>query len=230
VWDLGLIILDECCNTFFDRVKTQDRQPQVMDIFAEAIGNVTNKHTMSSHHLWHWTEKASVIYRSNSKINSGLTSDLHVPLLDINSEGRLQREVKDIIDELEIMIKISKRQHALVRRYSKHAVKIMDPTGKLRMSNGEGEDVMSRNTSWFFSPNGGPTENRTPMEDLTEEQKEKKKKLDWFMTQATDVLDECDARVNELEGLRTSARSTAENVKVGIVCLKKYHGSGRVRD
>lgn len=40
VFDLGLIILDECFDTFFDRIIKPDGCPQVMDIFAEAIGDV----------------------------------------------------------------------------------------------------------------------------------------------------------------------------------------------
>lgn len=48
VFDLALIILDECSNTFFDRTKTQDRQPQVMDIFSEAIGDVVRAPPLSS--------------------------------------------------------------------------------------------------------------------------------------------------------------------------------------
>lgn len=42
VFDLALVIIDECSNTFFDRTKTRDRQPQVMDAFSEAIGNVVS--------------------------------------------------------------------------------------------------------------------------------------------------------------------------------------------
>lgn len=42
VWDLALIIFDECTNTFFDRTKTPDRQPQIIDDFSEAIGNVVS--------------------------------------------------------------------------------------------------------------------------------------------------------------------------------------------
>lgn len=42
VFDLALVILEECFNTFFDRTKTADRQPQVIDIFSEAIGNVVS--------------------------------------------------------------------------------------------------------------------------------------------------------------------------------------------
>ena len=40
VFDLGLIILEECFNTFFDRTATLDKRPQTLDIFAESIGNV----------------------------------------------------------------------------------------------------------------------------------------------------------------------------------------------
>ena len=42
VFDLALIIIEECSNKFFDRNKTRDRQPQVMDTFSEAIGNVVS--------------------------------------------------------------------------------------------------------------------------------------------------------------------------------------------
>jgi hypothetical protein len=42
VFDLALVIFDECSNTLFDRTKTRDRQPQVMDAFSEAIGNVVS--------------------------------------------------------------------------------------------------------------------------------------------------------------------------------------------
>jgi hypothetical protein len=40
VFDLGLIILEECFNTFFDRAATLDKRPQTLDIFAESIGDV----------------------------------------------------------------------------------------------------------------------------------------------------------------------------------------------
>jgi hypothetical protein len=40
VFDLALIILDECFNTFFNRARTADKRPQVMDMFAESIGRV----------------------------------------------------------------------------------------------------------------------------------------------------------------------------------------------
>jgi hypothetical protein len=42
VFELALIILDECTKTFFDRTKSPDRQPQVIDEFSKAIGNIVS--------------------------------------------------------------------------------------------------------------------------------------------------------------------------------------------
>ena len=39
-FDLALIIIDECSRVFFNRSKTTDRQPNLVDIFAEAISGV----------------------------------------------------------------------------------------------------------------------------------------------------------------------------------------------
>lgn len=42
VFDLALVILEECSNTFFDQSRTSDKQPQVLDAFSEAIGNIVS--------------------------------------------------------------------------------------------------------------------------------------------------------------------------------------------
>jgi hypothetical protein len=40
VFDLALVVLEECTKTFFDRTRTTDRQPLVLDLFSEAIGRL----------------------------------------------------------------------------------------------------------------------------------------------------------------------------------------------
>lgn len=42
-FDLALIIVDECSRVFFDRTLTNDRQPNLIDIFAEAIKGVVSR-------------------------------------------------------------------------------------------------------------------------------------------------------------------------------------------
>lgn len=40
IYDLAVIIMNQCSIVFFDRTKSQDERPGMMDIFANAIGNV----------------------------------------------------------------------------------------------------------------------------------------------------------------------------------------------
>lgn len=52
-YDLALIIIDECSRIFFDRTKTADRQPNLVDMFADAIGEIvsTPLSSMSRHSI-----------------------------------------------------------------------------------------------------------------------------------------------------------------------------------
>lgn len=45
VFDVALIVLDECFNALFNRTKTADARPQVLDVFAESIGHVVRIRT-----------------------------------------------------------------------------------------------------------------------------------------------------------------------------------------
>ncbi|KAI7779467.1 hypothetical protein LA080_000847 [Diaporthe eres] len=84
VFELALVIFEECSNTFFDRTRTMDKQPQVLDEFSEAIGNIMHQQTDAFERLWRWTERASKMYRKLP--GGGVLSELHIPLLDINPE------------------------------------------------------------------------------------------------------------------------------------------------
>jgi hypothetical protein len=42
VYDLALIIIDQCSRVFFDRTKTAGRQPQVIDMFANSVSDVVS--------------------------------------------------------------------------------------------------------------------------------------------------------------------------------------------
>ncbi|KAK0613539.1 hypothetical protein B0T14DRAFT_499008 [Immersiella caudata] len=244
IFDVALIILDECTNTFFDRTKTHDSQPQVMDIFSEAIGDV---------HVWHWTQKASKVYRSKPEHNE--TQDLHVPLLDIHPEGKLQREVKDILDELDIMINITRRQRELIKRFCRHVENILDPEGRWRhgsedQSHGVAEDdefkeketanastttprmgdsanqgSRAKGATQSLSGKGvANDEEKAKQEEEKRDKSRRKKHLEWFRMQSQDLLCEVGDRIEELEGLRESAKSTAQSVN-DLLSLKQQQAS-----
>lgn len=49
-YDVALIVVDECCKVFFDHTKTDERQPEVLDIFAESISKVVSLFLLISSH------------------------------------------------------------------------------------------------------------------------------------------------------------------------------------
>ncbi|KAK0371562.1 hypothetical protein CLIM01_11086 [Colletotrichum limetticola] len=210
VFDVALIILDECSNTFFDRTKTPDRHPQVMDIFAESIGTL---------HLWHWTEQASKVYHSKSAFED--TSHLHVPLLNINPEGKLQREIKDIIDELDIMIHVNGKQREVIKRFVKHVENIYDPSGKWR------DETLSPdgNRDYFRSRSMSRSgEDIRSTEEARKQEEREKDEFTWFRKQAYDLISDVDDRMNELESLRKSAETTSQGIK-DLLDLKQQQAS-----
>jgi len=192
--------------------------------------------------VWHWTQKASNVYRSKPRHDEA--SDLHVPLLDIHPEGKLQREIKDILDELDIMISITRRQRELIRRFCKHVENILDPEGRWRHGSedqslttpmdecddneGKGEAAPSpkgKSRSPDARAQGGTESDEDAEAQKANKAKEKtrreeerldritrKKHLEWFRMQSQDLLFDVSDRIDELEGLRESARSTAQSV------------------
>lgn len=85
-----------------------------------------HKQTIAFERLWAWTQQARKVYRSRSADGG---SKLHVPLLDIKPEGELEREIKDIVEELSIMIHIHKTQRDVFKQFVNHVEHILDPSG-----------------------------------------------------------------------------------------------------
>ena len=98
-----------------------------------------HRQTSAFDRLWNWTDEARKVYRVKDK---GDASDLHVPLLDINPEGKLEREIKDIIEELDIMIHITKTQKDILEKFVTYA------TNKLNSPKPEPKEN-ANNRMWF---------------------------------------------------------------------------------
>ena len=137
-------------------------------------------------------------------------SQLHVPLLDIHPEGKLQKEINDIIDELDMMIHVNKKQNEVIRRFQKQVEPIMDRSGKFRKIYRGGEDT-NRST------NQTPTA-AWPGTSSSEDSEEKRKENQffWFTTNASELISEVEDRLDELYGLRQSAERTAQSVSTSL--------------
>ncbi|KAK2779033.1 ankyrin repeat protein [Colletotrichum kahawae] len=101
VFDVALIVIDECLNNLFNIAK--------------------------SHHLWHWSKRAFMFYITQPEYKGA--SDVQLSLISTSLEPKLQLEIRDIIDELDIMINITRKQQELIKRLLKHGESILDSNG-----------------------------------------------------------------------------------------------------
>ncbi|KAK6836282.1 Magnesium transport protein CorA- transmembrane region [Apiospora arundinis] len=198
VWDLALIIFDECINTLFDRTKTPDLQPRVMDHFSQAIDDVTNKQAIASGRLWAWTEQWKKALSNKQKSR---TADVHIALiLDVRPEYKLLYEIKDIIEELNIIIHISRTHNTLLKSFVDQAKHIMDPGRRLQnmFDHGLNMDSTREPKSKMDNRNAGVTA--------------KKVDYDRFGSMAEELVIKVDSRIQTLEDLKKRAESASNSV------------------
>ncbi|KAI0468209.1 hypothetical protein F4859DRAFT_517399 [Xylaria cf. heliscus] len=200
VFELALIVLSECTTSLFDRTKSLDRRPQVIDEFSMAIGKIMHKQTVAFTRLWRWTDEARKFFRSQGYMS---TRNLHIPLLDINPEGRLEREIEDIIEELDIMLRISNTYQDTVKSFVEQVEHILDPDGDFR-------NKFERVSSRFPSA-----------KQATQKQYEDYQS---FKIRANECKDRVNGYVKDLESLRKSAKNTAEDV-LHLLTMKQQQAS-----
>jgi hypothetical protein len=179
----------------------------------------THKHTILFQRVWHWASKASEVFKSQPARAEGL--NLHQPFIDIQPEAKLQQEIKDIIDELDMMLHVYKKQREVMRRFCKHVEHILDPEG--RWKDGTMYDAGRERDANVLSEQSQPValddaERQRRKQEAAERQRKKAeaaercKQLYWFRLQSRELLSEVDDRIDELEGLKQAAQSTAQSV------------------
>lgn len=161
------------------------------------------KSTISFEHLWHWAnELAKAPTNKSSWVD---LSQLHVALLNITPERKLQRETKDIIEELGIMLYISKKQKEVLKSFKRHASTLLDPEGFFR----DGENL------------------HVVMSDKVHEGREDKLIWNRFRAHAEEVLQEHEDHMEELEGLQRGAEHVNRNVSILVYYHSTYFDSDR---
>jgi hypothetical protein len=168
----------------------------------------THKQAVAFKHLWSLSERLTAIYQSDveervdpsiyqSDIEDKVDPRIMLALLNVTPEAELQREIRDIIDELNIMLHIVGQQQEVIKRFARFA-----------------EDVLKTNPA---KPHGQAAPS-TPVDvqDIVADQ------IKSFEARRAGLLSEVEDRIKELEGLKASALSTAENVGCPLfVCLIK---------
>lgn len=109
-------------------------------------------------------------------------------------------EIKDIIEELDIMLYIHKRQRDLMKQFRRHVEHILDPSARWNCD----PVIADRYTS-----------ERTGIND--KESERRRDQLGWFWTQYHELLAEVNDWIDQLEGLMEGAKSTAEDMSCHAV-------------
>lgn len=194
VFDLALIIIDQCSRVFFDRTKPIDQRPEVMDIFSNTIAHVTGMKTIAFETFWSQMRMDSLKDPLAQSENSAIRA-----YLNVNPEGALLRECQDIVEELRMMSRIFTQQSQVVKDFKKALEKLnekddrmQESTASLRKILQDSESIGSDNTHYSRVPkstiiNAGEVleqilERRTEIDELEEAAKRTSQQLQDLLT------------------------------------------------
>jgi hypothetical protein len=219
---------------FFDRTQPTDLQPQVIDSFANAIGKVviilllgkiylntdvnqTHKQTVALDHFWECTQLVSKGYNSREETAFTSVKKWQDTLLDINPEGDLLREIKDILDELFIINLIKTQEETVIRTFVKNCQRLQNWSNF-------GEIVSRSDRS---SPGLGSMKLKqrrqsslATMPYITLDQQYDPEDVHWTMICARELLDNLQDQLMELQSLRNAAENTSFALK-DLLALKQ---------
>ncbi|KAM0318247.1 hypothetical protein ACHAO8_001940 [Botrytis cinerea] len=216
VYDLAHLIINECSMVFFDRTKPTDERPEVLDIFADAIGYISEMKTSSFELFWRHLKKLS---SQRLKI-SPKTARLY---LNINPEGVLLQEAHDIIEELKMMSRINMQQLQVTQAFSKALETIngqIEPMQEMSDLLGLMLDEMRKKGPWYS--NGMPKGGMSPAEDTST--KFKKFMIKHTIDRSLELVDTISHHHTELHQLEDSAREIADQLR-DLLTLKQQQAS-----
>ncbi|KAK1776228.1 hypothetical protein QBC45DRAFT_222384 [Copromyces sp. CBS 386.78] len=112
IYDLALIIIDECSKVIFDRTKP-DLRPEVVDIFGSAISKIAEKKTES------YERFGRDVKRMNTEDPLQTSEELLRKSLNIKYEWSVLMEAQNVIDQLQIMQEIFTQQITIMADFEK---------------------------------------------------------------------------------------------------------------
>ncbi|KAK0103966.1 hypothetical protein ONS96_005071 [Cadophora gregata f. sp. sojae] len=138
VYDMALLIMNQCSTVFFDRTKPVDERPEVLDIFSNALSHVSGMKCISFESFWRQLDKLS----SNDYQEADLEATAR-RYLNINPEGELLRETHDIIEELRMMSHIFTEQLHVVEQFTSHLQHLKEKEDEKQTTEMKMLDVMT---------------------------------------------------------------------------------------
>lgn len=206
-YDLAMIIVDETSRVFFDRTKTNQRQPNLVELFTSAIRDLTYKQTAAFDQFLIYTHLASRDYKRQRYASSDNSTQNH--LLNINPEGELLKEVKDIMDELQIMMRIKEQQQTVMETFVKHIRRALGPVARLKRP-----ATSQASAAWDLAL-GASLDAATPHPDEPNRAHEEhdRQAAKRTLLRADNLLLDLNDRIAELRTLMKNAQNTSAAVR-----------------
>jgi hypothetical protein len=166
----------------------------------------TYKQTAAFDQFLTYTHLASKDHNSRDKPKSG-DSAAQNTLLNINPEGKLLKEVKDILDELNIMTRIKLQQQIVAESFVKHIRHILLP----KVASAADLQLALPSEASLLVP-GSPDPSGTM--SLRREQLAGAK---WTLARADNLLTGIQNRISELNSLCDAATNTSAAVSISLI-------------
>ncbi len=172
----------------------------------------SHKQTIAYNHFWETTRAVSKVYKSRDAIDEA--EDRAKSLLDINPEGELLQEIKDVLDELHIMTNIKRIQHRVFKQFKKHVeyriappLSLAKEIGTARQKKITGDPEFNGEASEEVG-NIGKIKERQGDSDSDKVERDAK----WTLEFAADLTVDLDDRITDLNNLKESAELTEKAV------------------
>jgi hypothetical protein len=157
-----------------------------------------------------YTHIASADYNSREK--SGSSSSYQNTLLNINPEGNLLKEIKDILDELLILTRIKIQQQVVAETFVRNIRHILRPR-LLPKSEGRHRDAILLDVTHVDMKRDGESA-----------------AAKWTLTRADNLLAGIQSRISELNTLQGYAKNTSSALKDLLTLKQQQSGIFEARE
>lgn len=189
-FDLALVILQQCSTSFSDPKKSQDRQHQLLDVFAEAVGAIVHEWQGLFERFRSSVSELSKPSRSYKDVPEDQFERLTKEATFIHKELLLMDEIKDLELQLEVFLRVTMDQKEAITKFKKHAESILDADGKL----------------------GNPTRKGSAANREDGSADTEHDKFFCFQYSAESLISTIDEKLEELKALKNSAELTSRSV------------------
>lgn len=142
-------------------------------------------------------------------------------MLNINPEGNLLKEVKDILDELHILTRLKTQQQIVAESFVKHIRHSLLPKLSSSPYSGEADDFQSlmRESDNMLGTDKSPHTIR-----------ERREAAKWTLTRADNLLEGIRGRIRELTMLEEAAKGTSAALKDLLTLKQQQSGIFEARE